>query len=136
RSAAIIDRRHPGQADGPERTREPDEGGLREADDGGKGFRHDAAVDVDHIVIASEAKQRSNPVYFGSGCFAELHLAPLAAGLSHMTELSRTLMRSWPRTISHQVVPANAGTHNPWPQKVKASARVPKRESAPYGSLR
>jgi|SRR6478735_7130953 hypothetical protein len=36
---------------------------------------------------------------------------------SHMTELSRTLMRSWPRTISQQVVPANAGTHRPWPQK-------------------
>src|SRR5258708_14910510 len=55
---------------------------------------------------------------------------PLRAGLSHMTELSRTLMRPWPRTISHQVVPANAGTHNPWPQKVKkglcssAEARV------------
>src|ERR1700682_5536664 len=29
-----------------------------------------------------------------------------------MTELSRTLMRSWPRTISQQVVPADAGTHN------------------------
>src|SRR6202171_5470898 len=34
------------------------------------------------------------------------------SGLSHMTELSRTLMRSWPRTISQQVVPADAGTHN------------------------
>src|SRR5258708_33158301 len=44
---------------------------------------------------------------------------PQAAGLSHLTELRRTLMRSWPRTISHQLVPANAGTHNPWPQKVK-----------------
>ena len=43
------------------------------------------------------------------------HLSPLAAGLSHMTELSRTLMRSWPRTISQQVVPADAGTHNPSP---------------------
>ena len=58
-------------------------------------------------------------------------------GLSHMTELSRALIRSWLRTNSQRVVPANAGTHHPWPQKwKKASAPVPKRESAPYGSLR
>ena len=50
---------------------------------------------------------------------------------------SRALMQSWSRTISQQVVPANAGTHHPWPQiGKKASAPVPKREPAPYGSLR
>src|SRR5882672_4073680 len=27
------------------------------------------------------------------------------------------LLQSWPRTISQRVVPANAGTHHPWPQK-------------------
>jgi hypothetical protein len=39
------------------------------------------------------------------------------AGLSHMTNFSRALLRSRPRTISQRVVPANAGTHHPWPQK-------------------
>jgi hypothetical protein len=48
---------------------------------------------------------------------AALNLAPLAAGESHMAELSRALMRSWPRTSSQRVVPANAGTHHLWPQK-------------------
>jgi hypothetical protein len=61
----------------------------------------------------------------------------ITAGRLHMTELSRALIRSWLRINSQRVVPANAGTHHPWPQKrKKASAPVPKRESAPYGSLR
>src|SRR6266576_7005007 len=37
----------------------------------------------------------------------------------HMTELSRALIRSWLRTNSQRVVPANAGTHHPWPQSEK-----------------
>jgi hypothetical protein len=32
-------------------------------------------------------------------------------------QLQRALIRSWPRTISRRVVPANARTHHPWPQK-------------------
>ena len=60
-------------------------------------------------------------------------LSAQAAGLSHMA----MSMRPRYRTRSQRVVPANAGTHNPWPQKLKkASAAGLKRESAPYGSLR
>jgi hypothetical protein len=36
-----------------------------------------------------------------------------------MTNFSCALMRSRPRTISQRVVPANAGTYHPWPQKVR-----------------
>jgi hypothetical protein len=40
-------------------------------------------------------------------------------------------------TPSTAVVPAKAGTHNPWHSfLLKASATLPKRESAPYGSRR
>src|SRR6266481_4228057 len=49
-------------------------------------------------------------------CECSDHLAQQAAGLSHMTNFSRW---SWLRTISQRVVPANAGTHHPWPQKRK-----------------
>src|ERR1700682_3352802 len=50
---------------------------------------------------------------------AERSLSPHAAGRSHMTNFSRALLRSRLRTISQRVVPANAGSHHPWPQSEK-----------------
>ena len=43
RSTRAFRRRHPGQADAAERTRRPDAGRPRQADEGGEGFRHHAA---------------------------------------------------------------------------------------------
>src|ERR1700730_4571980 len=43
---------HPGQADAAERTRKPDEGGLREADSGCQSVGNDTAVNAVHSVIA------------------------------------------------------------------------------------
>ena len=43
---------HPAQADAAERTRKPDEGGLREADSGCQSVGNDTAVNAVHSVIA------------------------------------------------------------------------------------
>ena len=47
--SAARGRRHPGQPDVARRSRRPDEGGPREADRGGEGFRHQAAVEVPYV---------------------------------------------------------------------------------------
>src|SRR6266850_447186 len=47
-----------------------------------------------------------------------------------MTNFSRALMQPWPRTISQRVVPANAGTHRPWPKSEKRP-RLQRRNESP-----
>src|SRR5450759_2079205 len=63
-------------------------------------------------------------------------LPPCGQGYRIWLELSRALMPSRPRTSSQRVVPANAGTHNPWLCLLrKVSAPMLKREDTAYGSL-